>query len=150
MVCKCNVIEFCGDLIEKNLGRNWNLGPVVVSKEPGSSRFSIFVSVETLDKSLVTVSEFKRAVLSGGVLPFTVKFSVNADRGLYDLGNIEFDDSVVCYYLETHYLGDKMEFVFEMVNRGKELVIFNELQTDNERGDRKPLFWASIRKGDLY
>jgi hypothetical protein len=150
-VCRCGIVEFTGDHIIRNLGRCWDLGPVVVTKEPGSNILSIYVSQETLEHSLISLSEFKYALIAEGDLPLTVKFSVNVDRGLYDLGNIEFDDQAVCRYLETRFTSGKVELKFELVAKGKELCIFNEISDSTERTEyQKPLFWASILKRDIH
>ena len=151
MLCKCLLVRFESEALKKNLGRNWDLGPVVVSKELGSDSLSIFVKKDTLNSSLFSLSEFKAALLSEGDLPFQVHFSVNAGRGLYDLGDVEFDETIVCRYSETRFSMNKVEIVLKMVAKGKELGIFNGVSGITEQsGEQKPLFWASILKGNIH
>ena len=151
MFCKCDIIEFDGDVIQKNLGRKWDLGPVVVKKDLGSTSLSIFVGKDTLEHSLVSLSEFKRAVMVDGDVSFMIKFALENSRGEYDFGDIEFDDQAACWYRETHFYIDKIELNFEMVAKRKELSIFNGVSSKSEpTGVQKPLFWASVLKRDIH
>ena len=151
MLCRCDLVEFDGDLVQMNLGRVWDLGPVVVSKDLGSSALSIIGLKETFDKSLITLTEFKRAILKGDQRPFMIKFAVNAEQGAYGYGSIEFDDKAMCTYVETKFDMNKIILNFDLVAKGKELVIFNGISGETKRtGDQKPLFWASVLKRDLY
>lgn len=146
MFCRCNVVEFDGKQLKKKLGRVWDLGPVVVSKEPGSNSLSIIGLRDTFGSSLVQLNEFKDAVLSDGFeTPVIIRFSVSGDKGLYGMENIKFTDQASCWYRETRFSLDKIELVFEMIAKGKELCIFNGISCDAERdGVKKPLFWASL------
>jgi hypothetical protein len=129
----------------------WDLGPVEVMQDPGSSLISIVCLNETLSKSFITVQDFKQAVLSGISVPITIKFSVVADRGPYGFDNISFDDQAVCCYNNTVFSGDKTTFNFDVLAKGKELKIFNgNANNSQQSGNKKPLLWASILKGNLH
>ena len=146
MFCKCNIVEFDGEQLQKNLGRIWDLGPVVVSKEPGSNFLSIIGTNDVFNKSFVTISEFKQAILQDPVFkPLIIKFSVEGNNDSYGFGVPDFDEQVLCKYIETVYKSNCIELKFELLAKGKELGIFNVNSVENKRaGDKKPLFWASL------
>lgn len=151
MLCKCALVRFDSEQLKRNLGRSWDLGPIVVSKELGSSSLSIFVKKETVDAAIYSFSEFKGALLSEGDLPFRVQFALQEDRGLYGFGDVEFDETIVCRYLETRFTTSTIEIVLDMVAKGKELGIFNGVSSKTEQsGEQKPLFWSSILKGNIH
>ena len=152
MVCECSVVEIDGEQLKRELGRVWNLGPILVSQDKGSNLLSLIGTTETFEHSFVTLSEFKQTVMSTGVdIPFTVKISLNGDKGPYGFDPVNFNDIVMCRYKKTSVSGNRIELVFEMLGKGKELNIFNGNGNNGERtGDQKPLFWASILKGNLH
>lgn len=148
---RCSLIEINNQYITAEIGRGWELGPVGLMKEPGSDRLSILIPKEVLEKSFYTPAWFKQAVMADSRIPVCIKMSIDADRGPYDLGEVEFDESVMAWYRESVYKWNYIEFIFELVVKGKELEIFNGVSANTERtGNTKPLFWASVLKGNIH
>ena len=151
MVCECELISFDGEVIQREFHRSWDLGPVVVAQEPGSNCVSIGASSDIFENSFFQIAELKRILLSGGNLPVIIKFVREVDRGPYEMGAIEFEDQAVFRYIETKFFQDKIVLVFELLTKGKELKIFHGISSNEEQsGNQKPLFWASILKRNIH
>lgn len=152
MIQKCELVEITGEQLKRKLGRVWNLGSVYVSQDPGSDLISIIGTRDTFDRSMMTIQEFKQAVLSEGIEnPVTLKFSVAGDKGQYIYEVFQYDDIVVCRYKSIIYSSERIELIFEMLAKGKELKIFNGNTSDGEQqGKQKHLFWASVLKGNVH
>ena len=148
---RCSLIVISNQYVEKEIGRGWELGPVGLRKEPGSDRLSILVPKEVLEKTFCTPAMFKQAVMTDLRIPVSIKMSVEANRGLYNMGEVEFDETTMAWYRESIYKPNIVEFIFELVAKGKELKIFDGVSNSTEQsGDSKHLFWAPILKGNLY
>lgn len=148
--CECEVIEFSNDMIRQYMGRSWRLGPVIVMQDPSSDYIKVCFTSKQYKENQVAIKEFREAIGINSELPIQLRISVEGNRGPYGMGEIEFDDLVVCRMVETHFFSEMVEMSFEMIQKGKELRIFNGISDNEEQQGQKPLFWASILKGNIH
>jgi len=146
-----SLVNLSNQYITNVIGKGWELGPVVIQQEPGSDSLSILLDKNTLDNSFITLKQFKQAVMTDLRIPIKLNISVEAKRGEFDLGPIEFDESVMVWYKESRFKATYVELIFETVAKGKELNIFNGIYATTKRSEScEPLFWASVRKRNIH
>ena len=142
----CNLVEFGGKAIKEQLGRVWNLGPVLVTQERGSNLFTIKGDKKVFDSALTNYFDFKQALMNAGITkPVIIKFSISNDRGEYGLNPISFADTVACRYHSSSYSIDSIVIEMEIIAKGRELNIFDGISDNGEReGNKEFLFWSSL------
>ena len=142
----CNLVEFGGKALKEQLGRVWNLGPVLVTQERGSNLFTIKGNKKVFDNALTNYSDFKQALMTAGVNnPVTIRFSISNDRGEYGLNPVSFADTVACRYHSSSYSIDSIVIEMEIIAKGRELNIFDGISDNDERkGSKELLFWSSL------